>query len=292
MFWISAGPRVHHFISPAHTHSRPISSPHLPKELDVQDKQYEHHNANHRTVLVDHGLPRQLLGAPLELLRLLDQIAANLGHVLQLLSPIQHLLNVLLHDGLDVGQVLVELGGILPRRRVDELPLLPLDVLIELDELVRPAGRVDGPAPIVAVIAGQLFEEAVGYFFEVDEGQPFGIGGLGEGEVADGVLDEVVKDFVGGRCNGHSHGLSIAGQAPEDLLGLPLVGLGQIRTAGRRERRHEGQAVGHPGRVGEHRRHDGILDWVLELECGWFVFECCSSVVFVERKRRHSKTCF
>ena len=50
----------------------------------------------------------------------------------------------------------------------------------------------------------------------------------------------------------------IAGQSPQYLPGLPLVRFGEAGLLrGRRgERRHEGQAVGHPGRVGEHWRHD------------------------------------
>ena len=189
-------------------HKSSITSRDLPKELDVQHKQNKNHHRNDRAVLIDHGLPRQLLGTPLELLGLVDQIPRNFGHIFQFFTSIQHLLDVLLHDALNVGQVLVELGGILSARWVDKLPLLALDVLIELDELVRSTGGIDGPTPIVAVIAGQLFEEPVGYFFQIHEGQPFRIGGLGEGEVADHILDEVVKYLGPRRFDGHTHGLS------------------------------------------------------------------------------------
>jgi hypothetical protein len=114
--------------------------------------------------------------------------------VVQLLSPIQNLLDVFLHDALDICQVLVELGSVGAGGRVKVVLHLALDELVEFYELVRAGGGRNLFLPLVGtVILCEFVNESPAYFVQVEEGKALWVGALRKRQVDNIIRDEVVK---------------------------------------------------------------------------------------------------
>lgn len=148
--------------------------------------------------------------------------------MLQFLPPIQNLVDIPPHDALNIGQILIELGGIRSRRGIHEFFPFPLNRNIEFDKGIRSRGGIDDHPPLIPVIPRQLLQKRVGDFFQVEKGQSLRVGLLGEGEVAEGVAEEVVEDEIVGGVNGHTGvvGRLYLVEIAEDVFGLVFVILG------------------------------------------------------------------
>lgn len=136
------------------------------KELDVNNERHEEHDGHDGAVLAVHGLQTQLLGAPLEVLGPVREIGRDARDVynnnnsnssrssaihpdttsqtraaprtLDALAPVEHFLDVLAHDVVDVGQIVVQAMHVLGRVGVRVL------LALLLDELVCGSTRVSG----------------------------------------------------------------------------------------------------------------------------------------------------
>ena len=118
----------------------------LPKELEVKYHQHKAAPRYYRPVLLQACLPREFLGAPLEIFGFLLQLGANTGHMIKLLSPIQDFINILSHNGLNIREIVVKLGVLLAW--IAKLSLLALNERIVMNVLKGTSRSVHLRAPL------------------------------------------------------------------------------------------------------------------------------------------------
>ena len=118
------------------------------KDFHVQDDHDDRGADDHRSVLLQSRLPRQLFRAPLKVLRLAPELVRYVRDDIQLLPAVQDLVDVLPHDGLDLAEVLVQLRLRLGLR-VPEIALYPLNQRVVLYVLERPRRLIDLRPPLL-----------------------------------------------------------------------------------------------------------------------------------------------
>jgi hypothetical protein len=88
----------------------------------------------------------------------------------------------------DVGEVVVEAVHVLGRVGVRVVFALLLNELVKLDERVRPRNRDHDVAPVAAIVAAELVDEAGVDLLEIQERQALGEAAVRQREVAHALL--------------------------------------------------------------------------------------------------------
>ena len=118
------------------------------KDFDVQHNQNHGTSQEHGTVLLHSRLKCQLFGSPLEILGFHFELVTNIGDMIELFSAVQNLVNVLFHNGLNLGQVLVQSGIVFVLVLVLKFSLLSLNDRIVMYKLKGSSRLVDNVAPL------------------------------------------------------------------------------------------------------------------------------------------------
>jgi hypothetical protein len=118
------------------------------KDFDVQHNQNHGSSQEHGTVLLHSRLPCQLFGSPLKVLGLHFELVTNVGNMIELFSAVQNLVNVLFHNGLNLGQVLVQSGIVFVLVLIPKFSLLSLNNRIVMYKLKGSSRLVNRFAPL------------------------------------------------------------------------------------------------------------------------------------------------
>lgn len=184
------------------------------KEAPPQEEQDDKAQRRERPVLFQHELPVDSHGGPPVLFAVVPEPAAELPHLLQVVSAVQQVLDVLVHHLGHVAELVVELVEVLARARVGVGRLRLCDEVVELHEGVRAEGRV---VDLLRGVGGGELASEVG---EVGERELSGVGGIADAEEDDVGVEEVVEGMGAGVDAGL--GLGVAGEFAQDLSYLIL----------------------------------------------------------------------
>ncbi|KAI7506208.1 hypothetical protein KC367_g149 [Hortaea werneckii] len=114
-----------------------------------------------------------------------SQSATHVAHLIQAVSPVQQVLDVLRHNLGDILQLVVESAEVVGGPGVLVRLLRALDVAFEFGVLVRPELLAE---ILVARVRGL---ELAPHVFEEREGQLLGVGFFGDGDVAEVIVEDV-----------------------------------------------------------------------------------------------------
>ena len=163
--------RRHAMLLPQHYAS--AGSPKPPQQKDEYDKP----QPSRRAILLQQQLPIDSHRGPFILRRVLFQPRTQISHLLQTISSIQEVVDILRHDRGDILELIVQARQVITGAAVLVRLLRLLDETVELGVGV---GSQLGVEVVVAFVGGFEFAADV---FEVGEGELFGVGALGYGYV-------------------------------------------------------------------------------------------------------------
>jgi len=160
---------------------RETRSPESPDQKD----EYDQPQRPKRPILLQQQLPIDPHRCALVLGRVLSKPTTHIPHLLQAVSAVQQVLDVLCHDLRDILELVVQARQVVSRAGVLVCLLCPLDIAVEL------AVRVGSQRGIEVVFALVGCLELGADVFEVGEGELFGVRLFGDGDICEVIVEDV-----------------------------------------------------------------------------------------------------
>lgn len=160
----------------------------LPKPPYQQD-QYDQPQRAEGPVLLEQQLPIDPHRRALILRAVLPQPTAHVPHLLQTVSTIQQILDVLRHHLRDILELVVEPAEVVGRAGVLVGLLRALDIAIELAVGIGPELGIEVGGAIVGCL------EFGADVFEVGESELLWVRALGDGDIGEGVVEDVAGGY-------------------------------------------------------------------------------------------------
>lgn len=157
------------------------SSPEAPDQQDQDDKS----ESSEWTILLEQQLPVDPDGRPFILCRVFSQSTAHISHLLQAVSSVQQVLDVLCHHLRHVFQLVVQSTQVVRGAAILVRLLRALNEAFELAVLVWSKLRIE---VILAFVRGLELSADV---FEIGKRKFLWVRFLGDGDVAEGVVEDV-----------------------------------------------------------------------------------------------------